>query len=361
VAQVNPSFELDSLNTRIGRLFMAGIPGTDLDPVTEELIKEWGLGGVILFSRNIENPLQVADLCRRLQRVSLRHHAIPLFLAVDQEGGRVARLKAPFREFPGQAAIGRADDGVKEAEEFARVTATEMRMVGLNMDLTPVLDVPRGSVEKHLQGRTFSQDPHQVGLLGRTVIEELQKNGIMAVGKHFPGLGGADRDPHKKLPLIPLARKDMDGADIPPFREAVDAGVSGIMSSHALYPSLDPEKPATLSFRILSGLLRQELGFDGLIITDDLEMGAIASGSGVVDGAMEAFQAGADILLICAKQELVRKSMERLRTMLITGEIALERFRESLDRVAKAKARFLKTVSTLSTQELVEYFQEKAV
>jgi len=356
---VNPSLDLDGLNTRIGRLFMAGIPGPDFDPGTEELICNWGLGGVILFSRNIEDPVQVAALCRNLQKMSLRHNEIPLFLAVDQEGGRVARLRAPFREFPGQSAIGDAEDPVKEALEFARVTAAEMRMVGLNMDLTPVLDVPRGSPEKHLQGRTFSEDPEQVALLGRTVIMELQENGIMAVGKHFPGLGGADRDPHKKFPRISLSTEEMEAVDIPPFRMAVDAGVTGIMSSHALYPSLDPEKPATLSARILSGLLREDLGFQGLIITDDLEMGAISKGSGVVDGAVEAFQAGADILLICADQQQVIKSMERLRRMLVTGEIKLKRFRESLDRIAGAKERFLKKTRIISISEVKEYFGKR--
>ncbi len=355
---MNPSLDLDSLNTRIGRLFMVGIPGPGLDPGTEDLIRNWGLGGVILFARNIEDPVQVAELCRNLQKMSLRHAEIPLFLAVDQEGGRVARLRAPFREFPGQTAIGESKDPVQEALEFARVTAKEMGMVGLNMDLTPVLDVPRGSPEKHLQGRTFSEDPARVALLGRTVIRELQKNNIMAVGKHFPGLGGADRDPHKKLPQILLPREEMESMDIPPFKAAVDAEVCGIMSSHALYPFLDPEKPATLSSSILTGLLRDNLGFQGLIITDDLEMGAISRESGVVEGAVEAFQAGADILLICADQEQVVKSMERLRTMLLTGEIELKRFRESLDRIARAKERFLKKTRIVSMSEVKEYFEK---
>lgn len=353
---MNPSLDLDGLHTRIGRLFMAGIPGPDLDPGTEDLIRNWGLGGVILFSRNIEGPGQVAKLCRELQKTSLRSSGIPLFLAVDQEGGRVARLRTPFREFPGQTAVGHGVEPVKEALEFARVTAHEMRLVGLNMDLTPVLDVPRGSPEKHLQGRTFSEDPDVVALLGRTVIKGLQENGIMAVGKHFPGLGGADRDPHKRLPEISLCSEEMKRTDIPPFKAAVEAGVTGIMSSHALYPSLDPEKPATLSGRILTGLLREDLGFQGLIITDDLEMGAISRGSGVVDGAMEAFQAGADILLVCADQQQVLKSMERLKTMLVTGEIELKRFRESLDRIARAKGRFLKKRKHVSLEEVRAYF-----
>jgi beta-N-acetylhexosaminidase len=359
VSQVNPSLDFDGLNTRIGRLFMAGMPGPDLDQQTEDLIRNWGLGGIILFSRNIENPVQVAGLCKELQECSLKCNEIPLFLAVDQEGGRVARLRAPFEEFPGQTAIGHAPDPVKAALEFASVTASEMGLVGLNMDLAPVLDVPRGSPEKHLQGRTFSEDPDLVGLLGKTVIKELQKNGIMAVGKHFPGLGGADRDPHKRLPQITLSGEELELVDIPPFKRAVDAGVAGIMSSHAVYPSLDPEIPATLSARILTGLLRDRLGFQGLIITDDLEMGAISRGNGVVDGAVEAFKAGADILLICADQGQLVKSMERFRNMLITGDMELRRFRESLDRIARVKERFLKKRKTVSLSQVRDYFEKR--
>ncbi|MCD6262374.1 MAG: beta-N-acetylhexosaminidase, partial [Deltaproteobacteria bacterium] len=342
VSQMNLSFDPNRLTAHIGQLFMIGIPGPEIDPGTEEMIKKWGVGGVILFKRNIKNPAQVASLCNSLQQMSIRYHDMPLFLAVDQEGGRVARLKRPFTEFDGQTAIGSSDDPAKEALEFARITAYEMGMVGLNMDMTPVLDVPRGTPEEHLKGRTFSEDPEQVAFLGKIIIQELQRNGVMAVGKHFPGLGGAEHDPHKNLPRICLSKKEMTTVDIPPFKTAITAKVAGIMGSHALYPSLDPKRPATLSYNIMTNLLRNELQFQGLVITDDLEMGAISKGCGVVKGAVDAFQAGADILLICEKQRHVISSMERLKTMLLTGEITIRRFRESLDRIVHAKARFLK-------------------
>ncbi len=356
---MNPSLDLDGLNTRIGRLFMAGMPGPELDTGTETLIREYGLGGIILFSRNIQDPVQLATLCRDLQKLSLQHHEIPLFLAVDQEGGRVARLRAPFTEFPGQTEIGRDPDRVTKAKEFARVTAREMKLVGLNMDLAPVLDVPRGSPEKHLIGRTFGEDAETVASLGSMVIRELQENGVMAVAKHFPGLGMADFDPHKQLPEIPLDRKDLENVDIPPFRAAVRAGVTGVMSSHAVYPSLDPVSSATLSHEILTELLRKRLGFNGLILTDDLEMGAISRGTGVVDGAVEAFKAGADILLICRDQQCVLGSIGLMRKNLLVGDIQLQRFRDSLDRIALAKERFLKERGSVSLAAVKEYFEEK--
>lgn len=353
---MNPTLDMDGLNTRIGRLFMAGMPGPELDPGTEELIRDYGLGGIIFFSRNIQDPTQLATLCRDLQEKSLHYNGIPLFLAVDQEGGRVARLRTPFTEFPGQSAIGSDPDPESRAREFAETTAREMTMVGLNMDLAPVVDVPRGTPESHLRGRTFSEDAERVALLGCTVIRELQERGVMAVAKHFPGLGAVALDPHKKLPRIPLSLEELEQADIRPFKAAVDAGVAGIMSSHAVYSSLDPENPATLSGKILTGLLRERLGFDGLIITDDLEMGAISLGSGVIEGAVKAFEAGADILLICADQQKVLESLSHLREKLITGDISPDRFRMSLNRIARAKSLFLEKMEAVSLEAVKAYF-----
>jgi beta-N-acetylhexosaminidase len=358
--EVNPSLDLEELNARIGRLFMAGMPGPELDARTEALIREYALGGIILFARNIRDPVQLATLCRDLQKLSLKHHGMPLFLAVDQEGGRVARLKAPFTEFPGQTEIGSGPDPVMKAKEFARVTAREMKLVGLNMDLAPVLDVPRGSPEKHLRGRTFGEDAETVASLGCTVIKELQANGVMAVAKHFPGLGMADFDPHKRLPEISLSREDLTTVDIPPFKAAIEAGVAGVMSSHAVYPSLDPVNSATLSHGILTELLRKRLGFEGLILTDDLEMGAISRGKGVVEGAVEAFRAGADILLICQDQGSVGESLGLMRKKLMLGEVSLERLADSLDRIAAAKGRFLKKRETVSISAVNEYFEGKS-
>lgn len=353
---MNPTLDIEGLNTRIGRLFMAGMPGPELDSGTEALIRDYGLGGIIFFSRNIQNPIQLATLCRDLQERALHYNGIPLFLAVDQEGGRVARLRAPFTEFPGQAAIGSDPNPENRAREFAETTAREMTMVGLNMDLTPVVDVPRGTPESHLRGRTFSEDVERVALLGCTVIRELQGRGVMAVAKHFPGLGAATLDPHKKLPRIRLPLEEMERVDLRPFRAAVDAAVTGVMSSHAVYPSLDPGNPATLSGKILTGLLRERLGFDGVIITDDLEMGAISLAHGVTEGAVKAFEAGADILLICGDQQQVLDSLSLLRERLITGDISPDRFWMSLNRIARAKSLFLEKKEAVSLEAVRAYF-----
>ena len=341
---MHPTLDISELNTKIGRLFIAGIPGAELDLDTEVLIRDYSLGGVILFSRNIQNPLQVATLCNDLQDTAMKYHGIPLFLAIDQEGGRVARLKEPFTLFPGSRAIGEDVRAVDKAVEYARITAEEMTLVGLNMNMAPVLDVPKGKIERHLSGRTFSDNPGKVALLGRAVVNTLQEKGVMAVAKHFPGLGKTSLDPHHHLPTIEADKREIEEINLTPFKAAIAEGVCGVMTSHAIYPSLDPEYPATLSHGILTGLLREKLGFQGLIITDDLEMGAIRKGWGVAKGGVASFEAGADLVLICNDQDMVLGSIEALRRKLICGEIPYRRLYHSLERIMKAKSRYLKNV-----------------
>jgi beta-N-acetylhexosaminidase len=348
--------DLSKLDTDIGRLFMAGMPGPQLDEKTAMLIRDHCLGGVILFSRNIESPAQLAMLCNDLQNKAMHYHGTPLFLAIDQEGGPVARLKEPFALFPGNRAIGKDKRPVDKAKAFARITAKEMTLVGLNMDLAPVVDVQCREPEKHLLGRTFSDDPQQVALLGRTVVKILQEKGVMAVAKHFPGLGKASLDPHFHLPKIDVTAQELEEVNYPPFRAAIEQGVSGIMTSHAIYPLLDPELPSTLSRKTLKGILRNTLGFQGLIITDDLEMGALEEDWGVADGAASAFEAGADVLLICQDQDKVLEGMKTLKDKLIRGDISLKRLHQSLERIKEAKSRFLGQRKKVTLDEVRAYF-----
>ena len=339
---------------------MVGMPGPRLDDETSVLIRENHIGGVILFSRNIEGPLQLAALCRDLQAAALESQDPPLFLAVDQEGGRVARLKEPFRCFPGNAAIAMDEEPVKKATEFATVTSKEMSLVGLNMNLAPVVDVQRGEIEKHLAGRSFGEDPEVVATLGRTVVRHLQKNGIMAVAKHFPGLGRADVDPHFHLPKIDIGLEEMKRINLLPFAAAIEEGVCGVMTSHALYSALDPESPATLSPVVLTEVLREKMGFTGLTITDDLEMGAIAADWSVADGALKALQAGADILLICKDQRHVRESLDLISQAISEGTISKERMTDSLERIRGMKEKFLAHREEISLAGVREYFGNSA-
>jgi beta-N-acetylhexosaminidase len=356
---LNTTLDLTEINRKVGQLFMAGIPGPDMDRDTEILIRDFNPAGIILFSRNILDPLQLAGLCRDLQAAAMKYHGIPLFIAVDQEGGRVARLKEPFSIFPGNEAIGNDENPLQRAKEFAFITAVEMKLVGLNMNFAPVLDVRKGEPEKHLAGRTFSDNHRTTARLGSNVIKTLQENGIMAVAKHFPGLGQACTDPHFHLPVIRSDMNDLIKINLPPFKSAIRARVSGIMTSHAIYPALDPENPATLSPDILTGLLRDKMGFNGLIITDDLEMGAITGKHDLARGALQSFEAGADILLVCKEQQKVLEGIDLIRKKILSEKIPGDRPDQSYARIMRLKMKYLKNMAKVSLKKVEKYFKLK--
>jgi len=354
---LNTTLDLSELEFKIGQLFMVGMPGPHLDDSTEKLIRDYHVGGIVLFSRNILDPLQLSALCKNLQEKSVLHQGTPLFLAIDQEGGRVARLKDPFTCFPGNEAMAKDRFPLRRAREFGKVTAREMKMVGLNMNLAPVLDVRLGRPERHLTGRTFGEDPQIAAKLGTIIIKTLQENNIMACAKHFPGLGRADLDPHFQLPKIGLTAEELEAINLPPFKAAIEADVSAIMTSHALYPLLDPDHPATVSINILTELLRKRLSFNGLIITDDLEMGAIAAHGDVAQGALAALQAGSDILLICKDAKNAIDSFHLIRDHLLRSEIPLNRLIQAAERVQNTKVRFLKKLPKISIARIKRYFK----
>ena len=321
-----------------GSLIIAGLPGYDVDEDTKQLIIEYAPGGIILFSRNIKSPEQVAELINSLQQLSLKYNGFNLFIAVDQEGGRVARLREPFKEFPGNEIMSKASDPVKSCEEFAKITAHEMTLVGFNMNMAPVLDVLGENTDKVLAGRTFGSDPELIALLGRVIIRTLQNNGIMAVAKHFPGLGAASVDPHKDLPLMEISKQELESLHIYPFAQAIKEKVSGIMTSHGIYPAFDAENLATTSSYILTEILRKKYFYDGLILTDDLEMGAIKEKCS--EAAISSVEAGADILLICKNQDFVKETAEALYSKAEKNAGFAEKIRISFERIKTTKEYF---------------------
>ena len=287
----------------------------------------------------------------------MENSGYPLFLAIDQEGGRVARLKHPFSQFPGNAGIGESPNSEKSALRFAITTAREMSLVGLNMNMAPVIDVAQVHMDPHLVGRSFSQDPFLVTQLGKIVINTMQQSGIMSVAKHFPGLGKSDLDPHLHLPTIHATFKEMESVHLAPFQGAIEANAAAIMSSHAVYSALDPGIPATLSEKIITELLRKRMGFSGLIISDDLEMGAIAKERGLPEGAADAFEAGIDLLLICKSQPLLLDSIEVLRDKILKGDITHERLEKSLEMITTYKKRFLFPRKKIVLKAVRKYFK----
>lgn len=278
------------------------------------------MAGVILFGRDVEGPLEVAELTNRIQRISFERWGRPMIIAIDQEGGRVSRLSDPFTQFPGMEELGSRPDAVQRVREYARTTAIEMSLVGLNMNLAPVLDVRRNRVDEHLRGRTLSDSPLKVGILGVHIIKTLQANGVWTVAKHFPGLGNAQADPHTTEVRINSPIEEMENVDLLPFKMAIQAGVSGIMTSHAVYEAF-ANVPATFSQEVV-GLLRGKLHFDGMIVTDDMLMGAIRDRWETTEAVSMAIKAGHNMAII-SKGEKVPKQLLSLLSSEEPSDIGL--------------------------------------
>ena len=328
------------MKNALGGLFMVGLPGTELDDSTRNLIDAYGINNFILFKRNAENPGQIRTLCLGLaDACRTAGLGVPL-ISIDQEGGTVARLKEPnFTEFPDARTLAKSERAEELLADYAKTCAKELLAVGINMNLAPVLDVSPVDLGLFMERRSLGGTPEQVARLGALVITTMQENGLAACAKHFPGLGGATLDPHEVLPVVDRSLEELRACDLPPFAAAIRAGVAGVMTSHTVYPQLDPDQPATLSPRILGGLLRNELGYDGLVVTDDLEMGAIENEGTVADAALAAFAAGADMLLICHEHSKIIAAYELL-SKAVGGEISEERVRKSLARIGEVRRRF---------------------
>ncbi|HEV8539709.1 MAG TPA: beta-N-acetylhexosaminidase [Nitrospiraceae bacterium] len=328
------------MDERIGQLFMLGFTGTSVSPELAELLKEYRPGGLILFARNLEGVEQIVNLTNDLQRLS---PGSPLLISIDQEGGRVSRLPSGFTIFPPCATVGSCDS-TELARQAAAVTASELRAVGINMNMAPVLDVNSNPDNPIIGDRSFSADPAKVSKLGLATITGLQEHRVAACGKHFPGHGDTVADSHKELPVVSASRERLEQVELLPFRQVLARGHEGlaaIMTAHVLYPSLDAQAPATLSPAILTGLLREQMKFEGLILTDDLEMHAIIDHYGVGEAAVLAVEAGADVLLICKDRDRQVAAFQGIRDAAREGRIAPARLDASLRRVARIKDRFL--------------------
>src|SRR5947207_12917828 len=327
-----------SLRRQIGRLLMAGFGGHQVPVELASLAREFSLGGVILFARNVAGPEQVAELCYESARLV---PDLPLWVSVDQEGGRVARLKAPFTEWPPMATLGRSGDG-RLAERFARALAAELKATGITLDYAPVLDVLTNAKNPVIGDRALADKAEDVGRLGAVIIRTLQAEGVAACGKHFPGHGDTSVDSHLELPLLEHPPDRFRGVEFVPFRAAVRADVATIMTAHVFAPALDEKWPATLSPRVVTDLLRKELGFEGVILSDDLEMKAIASNYAVPDAAVLAIAAGCDGVLICsADYDTQARTLEALIHAVEGDRLPYSRVEDALKRQQRAKERFL--------------------
>jgi beta-N-acetylhexosaminidase len=334
-----------AIRRTVGQVLIGSLPGTTIPPELRSLAREFSLGGVILFARNIEAPEQIAELSHDLQTLAAEQ---PLWVSVDQEGGRVARLKAPFTEWPPMAVLGRSGDAAL-AGRFAAALAAELRAVGITLDFAPVLDIHTNPKNPVIGDRALAADAETVARLGAAIVRGLQENGVAACGKHFPGHGDTSTDSHLELPVVEHPPDRIRRVEFVPFSAAIDAAVACIMTAHVLVPSLDDERPATLSPRIVTDLLREELGFAGVILSDDLEMKALAGAHTAADAAVGAIAAGCDGVLVCRAQAPDRSRdvdvqadvLEAVVHAVEDGRIPYARLDDALTRQRRAKERFL--------------------
>ena len=319
-----------SLDREAAALLCVGFHGTSPSADVLTLIRR-GVSGVILFSRNSESAEPVAELTAALKRAASR----PLLVAIDQEGGRVARLRAAqgFTELPPMRAIGAAGDE-RLAFGVGALLGRELHAVGIDQDYAPVVDVDTNPANPVIGDRALSSDPDVVARLGAALALGLQAEGVAACAKHFPGHGDTSQDSHVDLPRLPHALERLRAVELPPFRALAQAGVAAVMTAHVVFERLDPRRPATLSPPVMR-LLREELGFQGCCVSDDLEMKAVAEHFPLEEAAPGAVAAGVDQLLVCHRADLQAEAIDLVRGAVEAGRIPRERLAEARARVER--------------------------
>ena len=326
-----------TIEEKVGQLIMVGFEGTQANEAIETHIRKRFVGGIVLFSRNIQSPQQMAELTNELQRLAeATARQIPLFIGIDQEGGWVIRLKEGATVLPGNMALG-ATNSTELAERAGEITAVELAAVGVNLNFAPVMDVNNNPDNPVIGRRSFGESPELVSRLGVPYIQGLQRNGVLATAKHFPGHGDTTVDSHFDLPTVNHDLERIHALELQPFRAAIDADVAAIMTAHIIYPAFDADRPATLSPTILTDLLRKELGFDGLLITDDMEMRAIDDRYRSGEAAVMAVEAGADIVMVLWTPAKQIEVFDALLSAIKSGRISQARLDQSVERILKSK------------------------
>ena len=331
---------------QIGQFFFIGLLGTEVDQQTRELIEEIKPGGVILFGRNVESPRQVRKLLDDARALI----PTPPLCGIDQEGGLVDRLREIFPPMPSARALRQHGD-LAGVRTLGRITGELLRLLGLNINFAPVMSIitqERSQLTNGLYSRSFGSSPGEV--LGYTTVymRGLQGSGCLGCLKHFPGIGAGEVDSHEEMPVVRLSHDDLIAQDLAPYIELFqrrDDRVRCVMVSHGGFPNVDIREemtggllePASLNYNIVTKLLRQELDYRHLVVTDDLEMGAIARHCEIEDAAVRAALAGEDMLLICASPDKIRRGYYGLLEAAKKGKLSTERIEESLERIARTK------------------------
>jgi beta-N-acetylhexosaminidase len=319
----------------VGQMFVVSVGGTEPDYYIEKMVRQRNVGGVILFGYNMKNEGQVKSLTGSLQNLSMKTDpAVPLLIAVDQEGGDIA--SAPWvAPQPAAAEVGSRGDP-DEARAVAAEMGRQLLRAGVNTDFAPVVDTGFGAA---IGNRSYGEDPEMVARMGAAAVEGFEEAGVISAAKHFPNHGPATSDSHVSLPVIRHDSETVENYDLPPFRAAVEAGVPLVMVGHLVYPAIDPDRPASLSKEAIS-MLREDLGFHGVVVTDDLAMAGATGGGSPASAAVEAVKAGADLLIISSPPQQQADAYDAVVEAVETGEIPRAQIRESVERVLRVKEKY---------------------
>ena len=338
-SEINDIMNSLSLEEKLGQMIIVGFNGYEVDSNFRDLLERYKVGGVILFKRNIKNSEQLLNLNNNIKSINSKNK-LPLFISVDEEGGRITRLPEGSTKFPSNKVIGKENDE-DLSYKIGKQIGTELNNFKFNMDFAPVLDIYSNPKNTVIKDRSFGTDSEIVKTLGTATMKGLQDSNVISVVKHFPGHGDTTIDSHIGLPTVNHHKQRLDEFELIPFKEAINKGADAVMTAHIVLPNIDKsKKPATLSKIILTDILRDELNFNGVIITDDMEMGAITNNYGTENASVEAIKAGADIILMCHTKEKQIEALEGLKEAVNSGEISIERIDESVRRIIKLKQKY---------------------
>lgn len=338
-----------SLDSMIGQMMIVGFHDKTPSEKVIALIEKRRVGGLLLFSRNIGAPEETNELIHSLQEIAYKAgHPHPLLITIDQENGVVRRLGEGATILPGSMALGAIDD-LETTRTVSHITAIELKALGINLNLAPVLDVNNNPLNPVIGARSFGEDVEKVSEHGIAFMNSHQQEGVMTTLKHFPGHGDTHVDSHLALPVIPHDRSRLNQLELVPFRRAIQAGADSVMIAHVFFPALTnrTEIPATISKEVVTGLLREQLDFKGVIMSDCMEMRAIQARWGTSEGSVQAIEAGIDTIMISHEYELQENTIDAIRQAVVEGRISQKRIIESYERITNLKKSYLSWESTL--------------
>lgn len=327
-----------TLDEKIGQLIIGGFDGYTLSHDFNKLIKEKNLGGVILFSKNIKDSKSLLNLINNLKETN-NSNKVPLFISVDEEGGPVSRMPNQIYNIPSNKYIGKINNE-DFSYEIGKLLGLKLSSFGFNLNFAPVLDINSNPNNPVIGERSFGNDKNLVSKLGIKTIEGITEENIIPVAKHFPGHGDTSVDSHLNLPVVNYDFNRLNNFELVPFKEAIKNGVDAIMIAHILLPKLDKNNPSTLSKTIITDILRTKLGFNGLIITDDMTMGAITENYNIGDAAVKSINAGSDIILVCHDINNINIVINSIKFSVFKNIISEKRINESVYRILLVKEKF---------------------